>query len=66
LKLNETHQFLLYADDADLQGDNLNIIRKNTEFLIDSSYDVGLEVNTEKAKYMLMSQFQSFGQNHNM
>jgi hypothetical protein len=48
LKLNRTHQLLVYADDVNLLGDNTITIKKNTETLIDSSKEVGLEVNTEK------------------
>jgi hypothetical protein len=53
LKLNETHQFLASADDVNLLGDNVDIISKNTEALIDASMEVGLEVNVETTKYML-------------
>jgi hypothetical protein len=45
LKLNWTHQFLAYADDVNLLGDNINAINKNTETLIDASKEVGLERN---------------------
>jgi hypothetical protein len=45
LKLNGTHQPLAYADDVNLLGDNIDIINKNTETLIDASKEVGLEVN---------------------
>jgi hypothetical protein len=55
LKLNGTHQLLIYADEVNLLGDNLSIVKKNTEALTDASKKVGLEVNTEKTKYMLMS-----------
>jgi hypothetical protein len=48
LKLNGTHQLLVYADDVNLLGDNIDAIKKNMETLIDSSKEVGLEVNTEK------------------
>jgi hypothetical protein len=34
------------------------------ETLIDASKEVGLEVNTEKTKYMLLSSHQNAGQNH--
>jgi hypothetical protein len=37
---------------------------KNVETLIDSSKEVGLEVNTEKTKYMLLFHRQNAGQNH--
>jgi hypothetical protein len=55
LKLNGTHQHLAYADDVNLLGDNIDTINKNTETLIDTSKEVGLEVNVEKTKYMLVS-----------
>jgi hypothetical protein len=37
LKLNGTHQLLVYVDDVNLLGDNIDIIKKNTETLIDAS-----------------------------
>jgi hypothetical protein len=48
LKLNRTHQLLVYADDVNLLGDNISTITKNTETLIDASEEVFLEVNAEK------------------
>jgi ribosomal protein S2 len=36
-------------------GENIDIIQKNTEALLDADKEVGLEVNSEKTKYMLMS-----------
>jgi len=35
--LNGTHQFLIYADDDDLLGENKNSIKKNTEALDDTT-----------------------------
>jgi hypothetical protein len=52
LKLHGTHQLLVYVDDMNLLGDNTDTIKKNTKTLIDASKDVGLQVNTEKTKYM--------------
>jgi hypothetical protein len=66
LKLNGTHQLLAYADDVDLLGDNIDTIKKNTETLIDASMQVGLEINVEKTKYMLLSHHQNAGQNHDI
>jgi hypothetical protein len=63
LKLNGKHQLLAYADDVNLLGDNIDTINKNTETLIDASNEVGLEVNVEKTKYILMSRDQNAGQN---
>jgi hypothetical protein len=63
LKLNGTHQFLAYADDVNVLGDNMDTIKKNSETLIDPSKEVGLEINVEKTKYMLLSRQQNVGQN---
>jgi hypothetical protein len=37
-----------------LLADNIDTLKKNTETLIDASKEVGLEVNAEKTKYMLL------------
>jgi hypothetical protein len=66
LELNGIHQLLVYADDVNLLGDNIDTIQKNTQTLIDTSKEVGLEVNTEKTKYMLLSCHQIAGQNHDI
>jgi hypothetical protein len=54
---------LAYADDVNLLGDNIDTTNKNTETLIDASKEVGLEVNVEETKYMLVSRDQNAGQN---
>jgi hypothetical protein len=55
LKLNGTHQLLAYADAVNILGENMYTIQKNTEALLDAGKEVGLEVNSEKTKYILMS-----------
>jgi biotin operon repressor len=39
-------------------------MKKNIKTLIDAIKEVGLEVNTEKTKYMLLSHHQNAEQNH--
>jgi hypothetical protein len=51
---------------VNLLGDSIDTIRKNTETLIDASKEVGLEINAEKTKYMLLSCQQNAGQNRDM
>jgi hypothetical protein len=64
--LNETHQLLVCAGDINLLGDEINIINKNTEPLIDAGKEVGLAVNTEKTKHILTSLPQNTQQNYNI
>jgi coproporphyrinogen III oxidase-like Fe-S oxidoreductase len=66
LRLNGTHQLLAYTDYVNLLGDNTSTIKKNTENLIDASKEVGVEINVEKTKYMLLSRYQNVGQNRDI
>jgi hypothetical protein len=58
-----TYQLLAYADDVNLLWDNIETKKKNKETLIDASEEVGLQVNIEKTKYMLVSNQQNAGLN---
>jgi hypothetical protein len=53
-------------DAVNLLGDNIVTINKNPETLIDATKEVGLEVNAEKTKYMLLSRHQNVGKNHDI
>jgi hypothetical protein len=47
-------------------GGSIHAIKKNTEALLVASKEIGLEVNAEKTKYMVMSQDQNAGHSHNV
>jgi hypothetical protein len=66
LKLNGTHQLLAYADDINIVGENVETVNKNTEALLDASKEVGLEVNPERTKCMLMSRSQEVGHKYSI
>jgi hypothetical protein len=64
MKLNGTHQLLVYADDVNEMGGNIDTIKKNTQTLTDASKVVGMEANIERTNHMLLSRHQNTGQNH--
>jgi hypothetical protein len=47
-------------------GENIVIIDKSTEALLDNSKEAGLEVNPEKTKCKVMSRYQKAGQKHSI
>jgi hypothetical protein len=51
---------------VNLLGDYIDTIKKTVENLIDASKEVGLEINVEEAKYMLLSRQQNVGQNRDI
>jgi hypothetical protein len=57
LELNGTRQLLVYADDINLLGDSVNTIKENSETLLEAGMDIGLEINEDKTKYMIMSRY---------
>jgi hypothetical protein len=66
LKLNGTHHVLVYADHVNILGRSIHSIKKNAEDLVIAGKEIGLEVNAEKTKYMVLSGNQNEGQNRNI
>jgi hypothetical protein len=50
LKLNGTHQLLVYADDVNLLGDNIDTIKKNTQTLTGASKEVYVAVSSPECR----------------
>ena len=61
MKLSGTHQLLAYADDVNIMEGSIHTIKENVEALIVTSKEIGLDVNTDKTKYMVMSRDQNEG-----
>ena len=67
MKLNGTHQLLVYTDDDDdILAGNVHTIKKNNEALVDVTMEVGLEVIACDGKYVVMLSDQDAGQSHNI
>jgi len=64
LKLNGTHQPLVYVDD-NILGGRVHTIKKNTKALVVASNKTGLEANADKTKWMIMSRDQNAARIYN-
>jgi len=61
LKLNGTHQLLVYVDDVNILGGSIHTVKENAEALVAATREMGLEVSADKSKYMVMSQYHNAG-----
>jgi len=50
LKLNGTHQRLVYAGDVNILGGSVHTIKENAEAFVLASKESGLEVNAHKTR----------------
>jgi len=66
LKLNGTHQLLVYADDVNILDGSIHTVKENTEALVVASMEIGLEINSDKIKYIVMSRDQNTRQSHSI
>jgi hypothetical protein len=66
MKLNVTHQLLVYIDNVVILGGSVHTIKKHTEALLLASNETGLELNADTTKYMVTSQDQNAGRSYSM
>jgi len=66
LKLNGTHELLAYVDDVNILGASIHTLKENEEALVAATREIGLEVNIDKTKYMVMSRDQNAGRIHSV
>ena len=61
LKLNGTHHLLAYIDDINMLGGNVHTVKEIAEALLVAGKEIGLEVNVDETKYLVMSRDQNTG-----
>jgi len=57
---------MVYANDINILGGSVHTVKKNTESLVVASKEIGLEVNADKTKYMVMFRDQNAGRSHSI
>jgi len=55
LKLNGTYHLLVHADDVNVFCGHVHTLENNKDALVVARKEIGLEVNADKTKYMVMS-----------
>ena len=67
LKLNTTHQLLVYnEDDVNIVEVSLHSMKDNAEVLLVTRKESSLELNADKTKYMVISRDQNAGGSYSM
>ena len=66
MKLNGTHQLLVYADDVNILGGSIHTLKENAVTLVAANREIGQEVSAYKTKYMVMPGDQNAGRIHSV
>jgi hypothetical protein len=56
----------VYDDDVDILGGSVHTVKENAEPLVVASKEIGLKVNADKTKYLVMSRDQNAVRSHSM
>ena len=64
--INPIPVLLTYADDVNILGGSVYTIKENAQTLLVAIKEMGLEVNADKTKYMVMSRDQNGERSHSM
>jgi hypothetical protein len=60
------HSIVDHANDANILGRSVHTIKNNTEALVIASKEIGLEINADKTKYVVMSRDQNARRSHDI
>ena len=66
LKLNGTHQFLVYADDVNIMGGRVHTVKGKAEAFVVTRKETRIEVNADKTKYIVKPREQNTGRSHSI
>ena len=57
---------MAHADDVNILGGSAHTVKENVEALLFATKQIGLEVNADKTKYLVMSRDQNAGRGHSV
>jgi hypothetical protein len=66
MELSGTYQLWFFSDDVNILGGSVHNITKYTKALFVGSKEIGLDVNADKTKYMIISRVQNARRIHNI
>ena len=57
---------MVYVDVVNILGGSVHTVKENAGALIGAGKEIGLDVNVDKAKFMVTSRYQIAGRSHSM